>query len=48
MCHVQIKFYDHSLLFYQSLKKLAIAERLIFGSWGHASVVVAVVERWPS
>ena len=27
-------------------KKLAVVERL-FGSWGHALVAVAVVERWP-
>ena len=43
---IRIKLHDHSWLFHQSLKKLAVVERL-FDSWGHSLVVVALVERWP-
>ena len=37
--------HDHSSLFHQLLKKLAVVGSY-FGSWGHALVAVAVVERF--
>ena len=46
---IRIKFRDHSRLFHQSLKKLAVVERIsrgYFGSWGNALVAVAVIERF--
>ena len=41
---IRIKFQDHTRLFHQSLmKKLAVVEKLYFGSRGHALVGVAVL-----
>jgi len=41
---IRIKFQGHTRLFHQSLmKKLAVVERLYFGSRGHASVGVTVL-----
>ena len=42
----RINFHDHSLLSRQSLKKFSLLSRGYFGSWGHALVAVAVVERF--
>ena len=39
-------FLTVSWLFHHSLKKLAVIQKL-FGSWGHALVAIAVVEKWP-
>ena len=44
---IRIKFQDHTRLFHQSLmKKLAVVEKLYFGSRGHALVGVAVLWRF--
>ena len=42
----RINFHDHSLLSLQLLKKFWLLSRGYFGSWGHALVAVAVVERF--
>ena len=43
---IRIKCLDHSWLFHQLLKKTGRCWEDILGSWGHALVVVAVVERF--
>ena len=42
----RINFHDHSLLSGHHLKKFWLLLRGYFGSWGHALVAVAVVERF--
>ena len=43
---IRIKCLDHSSLFHQLLKKTGRCWEVILGSWGHALVAVAVVERF--
>ena len=43
---IWIKFHDHSWRFHQSLKRPSRCGEGYFGSWGHASMAAAVVERF--